>query len=60
MPGFLFQAEGANHEKHRKQDAAVDSIRKRFGYGMIQRGSAFESGIITGRKFRAQEEADEK
>ena len=56
----LFQAEGADQERHRKQDAAVDSIRKRFGYGMIQRGSAFESGIIAGRKFRAQEEADEK
>ena len=51
----LFQTDVATREKRdRKQDAAVDALRNRFGYNIIQRGSAFSAGIVTGKKFQAE------
>ena len=54
----LFGMDGENEERSRKQDAAIDAIRERFGYGMIQRGAAFGAGIVTGKKFQAKKELE--
>ncbi len=41
---FDFQKEQKSREKQRKLDAALDSIRKKYGDGAIRRGDEFDSG----------------
>ena len=43
-----------NHEKQQKLDGAVDDIRKRFGNGMIVRGSTMKTAGQVARKAKAQ------
>ena len=40
---FDYQREQKSREKQQKLDAALDSIRKRFGDGAIRRGDEFEN-----------------
>lgn len=54
----LFKDEG--REKERKVDKAVDAIRNRFGSDMIVRGSALNSSLNVGRKYKAELENGEK
>ena len=42
------------HEKQKMVDGAVDDIRKRFGNGMIVRGSTMNTAAQVARKARAQ------
>lgn len=43
-----------NHEKQKKVDGVVDDIRKRFGNGMIVRGSTMKTADKVARKAKAQ------
>ena len=43
-----------NHEKQKKVDGVVDDIRKRFGNGMIVRGSTMKTANKVARKAKAQ------
>ena len=43
-----------NHEKQKKVDGVVDDIRKRFGNGMIVRGSTMNTADKVARKAKAQ------
>ena len=43
-----------NHEKQKKVDGVVDDIRKRFGNGMIVRGSTMKTADKGARKAKAQ------
>ena len=43
-----------NHEKQKKVDGVVDDIRKRFGNGMIVRGSTMKTADKVARKSKAQ------
>lgn len=43
-----------NHEKQKKVDGVVDDIRKRFGNGMIVRGSTMKTADKVARKGKAQ------
>ena len=45
-----------NHEKQKKVDGVVDDIRKRFGNGMIVRGSTMKTADKVARKAKAQME----
>ena len=47
-----------NHEKQKKVDGVVDDIRKRFGNGMIVRGSTMSTAGKVARKAKAQMDQD--
>lgn len=49
-----------NHEKQKKVDGVVDDIRKRFGNGMIVRGSTMNTAGQVARKAKAQMELRDK
>ncbi len=49
-----------NHEKQKKVDGVVDDIRKRFGNGMIVRGSTMKTADKVARKAKAQMELRDK
>ena len=49
-----------NHEKQKKVDGVVDDIRKRFGLGMIVRGSTMNTADQVARKAKAQMELRDK
>ena len=49
-----------NHEKQKKVDGVVDDIRKRFGNGMIVRGSTMNTADKVARKAKAQMELRDK
>ena len=49
-----------NHEKQKKVDGVVDDIRKRFGNGMIVRGSTMNTAGQVARKVKAQMELRDK
>ena len=49
-----------NHEKQKKVDGVVDDIRKRFGNGMIVRGSTMKTANKMARKAKAQMELRDK
>lgn len=49
-----------NHEKQKKVDGVVDDIRKRFGNGMIVRGSTMNTADQVARKAKAQMELRDK
>ena len=49
-----------NHEKQKKVDGVVDYIRKRFGNGMIVRGSTMNTAGQVARKAKAQMELRDK
>ncbi len=49
-----------NHEKQKKVDGVVDDIRKRFGNGMIVRGSTMKTAGQVARKAKAQMELRDK
>lgn len=49
-----------NHEKQKKVDGVVDDIRKRFGNGMIVRGSTMNTASQVARKAKAQMELRDK
>ena len=49
-----------NHEKQKKVDGVVDDIRKKFGNGMIVRGSTMNSAGQVARKAKAQMELRDK
>lgn len=49
-----------NHEKQKKVDGVVDDIRKRFGNGMIVRGSTMKIADKVARKAKAQMELRDK
>lgn len=53
-------ADPKDHEKQQKLDQAVDDIRRRFGNGMITRGSTMNVPGRIGRKAKAQMENDRK
>lgn len=48
------------HEKQKKVDGVVDDIRKRFGNGMIVRGSTMNTAGQVARKAKAQMELRDK
>ena len=54
----LFDVGKENREKQRKMDAALDSIRSRYGNGSVMRASTMKDGSRIGRKFEAQMEED--
>ena len=49
-----------NHEKQKKVDGVVDDIRKKFGNGMIVRGSTMNTAGQVARKAKAQMELRDK
>ena len=49
-----------NHEKQKKVDSVVDDIRKKFGNGMIVRGSTMKTADKVARKAKAQMELRDK
>ena len=49
-----------NHEKQKKVDSVVDDIRKKFGNGMIVRGSTINTAGQVARKAKAQMELRDK
>ena len=49
-----------NHEKQKKVDGVVDDIRKRFGNGMIVRGSTMKTADKVARKAKAQMDLRDK
>lgn len=49
-----------NHEKQKKIDGVVDDIRRRFGNGMVVRGSTMNTASQVARKARAQMDYREK
>ena len=49
-----------NYEKQKKVDGVVDDIRKRFGNGMIVRGSTMNTAGQVARKAKAQMELRDK
>ena len=48
----------AQRERARRRDQAVDAIRRKFGSDTIVRGSALDSDLHVGRKYRANAEND--
>ena len=49
-----------DHEKQKKVDSVVDDIRKKFGNGMIVRGSTMKTADKVARKAKAQMELRDK
>ena len=46
------------HERDQKLDKTVDTLRNRFGSGIIQRGTVAARGIDVARKFKGKKEAE--
>ena len=50
----------AGRERARRLDSTVDSLRGRFGSGIISRGSVSGADVSVGKKYKAQLEQDKK
>lgn len=55
----LFNEEKSlNNERDEKLDKALDSIRGRFGSGIVQRGTVMGTGLNVARKFNGEKDKE--
>lgn len=50
------EAENLNNERDEKLDKTLDSIRGRFGSGIVQRGTVMGTGLNVARKFKGEKD----
>ena len=50
------EAETLNNERDEKLDKTLDSIRGRFGSGIVQRGTVMGTGLNVARKFKGEKD----
>lgn len=50
------EAENLNNERDEKLDKTLDSIRGRFGSGIVQRGTVMGTGLNVARKFKGKKD----
>lgn len=50
------EAENLNNERNEKLDKTLDSIRGRFGSGIVQRGTVMGTGLNVARKFKGKKD----